>query len=43
MTPSIAKSASFTLDFDDHYYFVGSGGGGGGGYGMTLKRECPIA
>ena len=38
MTPSIASSASFTLDKTDFYYFVGSGGGGGGGYGITL---CP--
>jgi hypothetical protein len=39
LTPSIAKSASFTLDSKDFYYFVGSGGGGGGGYGITLKSE----
>ena len=41
LTPSIAKSASFTLDFEDFYYFVGSGGGGGGGYGITLKSGYP--
>jgi len=39
LTPSIAKSASFTLDADGIYYFVGSGGGGGGGYGITLKEN----
>ncbi len=39
LTPSTAKSASFTLDSKDFYYFVGSGGGGGGGYGITLKSE----
>jgi len=39
LTPSIANSASFTLDSSDFYYFVGSGGGGGGGYGITLKNE----
>jgi type I restriction-modification system DNA methylase subunit len=43
LTPSIAKSASFTLDSTDYYYFVGSGGGGGGGYGITLKAEGKIA
>jgi hypothetical protein len=43
MTPSIAKSASFTLDATDFYYFVGSGGGGGGGYGVTLKPDEPMA
>lgn len=37
LTPSIAKSASFTLDREEFYYFLGSGGGGGGGYGITLK------
>ena len=37
LTPSIAASASFTLDEDGELYFVGSGGGGGGGYGITLK------
>ena len=42
MTPSIAQSASFTLDQDDFYYFVGSGGGGGGGYGITLKEDEPV-
>jgi len=39
MTPSIANSASFTLDQTGTYYFVGSGGGGGGGYGITLKKD----
>lgn len=39
LTPSIAKNASFTYDFDDYYYFIGSGGGGGGGYGITMKPE----
>lgn len=39
ITPSIANSASFTLDSTDFYYFVGSGGGGGGGYGITLINE----
>jgi hypothetical protein len=43
LTPSIAKSASFTLDSKDFYYFVGSGGGGGGGYGITLKPDERIA
>jgi type I restriction-modification system DNA methylase subunit len=43
MTPSIAKSASFTLDSRDFFYFVGSGGGGGGGYGVTLKKEEKLA
>ncbi|MCG2768289.1 MAG: Eco57I restriction-modification methylase domain-containing protein, partial [Anaerolineae bacterium] len=43
LTPSIANSASFTLDDDDWYYFVGSGGGGGGGYGITLKHGEFIA
>jgi hypothetical protein len=41
LTPSIAKSASFTLDTNEFYYFVGSGGGGGGGYGITLKKIHP--
>ena len=36
LTPSIASAASFTLDINDFYYFVGSGGGGGGGYGIIL-------
>ncbi len=36
MTPCIARRASFAIDIDDHFYFVGSGGGGGGGYGITL-------
>src|SRR4030042_4104277 len=39
ITPSIANSASFTLDTTGAYYFVGSGGGGGGGYGITLKKD----
>jgi len=43
LTPSIAKSASFTFDAADYYYFVGSGGGGGGGYGITLKAEEKMA
>jgi hypothetical protein len=43
LTPSIAKSASFTLDSTDFYYFVGSGGGGGGGYGVTLKPDEHMA
>jgi len=43
LTPSIAKSASFTLDSRDLYYFVGSGGGGGGGYGITLKSDEQMA
>ena len=42
LTPSIAASASFTLDESDYYYFVGSGGGGGGGYGVTLKRNIDL-
>jgi len=43
ITPSIAKSASFTLDREGMYYFVGSGGGGGGGYGITLKKDQQIS
>jgi len=43
LTPSIAKSASFTLDPTDFYYFVGSGGGGGGGYGITLNPAEALA
>jgi len=43
LTPSIAKSASFTLDSSDFYYFVGSGGGGGGGYGVTLRSSEQMA
>jgi len=42
MTPSIANSASFTLDQTGTYYFVGSGGGGGGGYGITLKKDLSM-
>ena len=43
LTPSIANQASFMLDADDFFYFVGSGGGGGGGYGVTLKKESSLA
>jgi hypothetical protein len=43
LTPSIAQSASFTLDTDDFYYFVGSGGGGGGGYGITLESDASVS
>ncbi len=43
LTPSIANYASFTLDTNDFYYFVGSGGGGGGGYGVTIKADQRIA
>lgn len=43
LTPSIAASASFSLDEEGRYYFVGSGGGGGGGYGITLKPEVGLA
>ena len=43
ITPSIAKSASFTLDKRGRYYIVGSGGGGGGGYGITLKKDQQIS
>ena len=43
LTPSIAQSASFTLDEHDFYYFIGSGGGGGGGYGITIKPAYAIA
>ncbi|AXV37894.1 MAG: restriction endonuclease subunit M [Methanobacterium sp. BRmetb2] len=39
LTPSIASSASFTLDKSEFYYFIGSGGGGGGGYGITLNSD----
>lgn len=39
LTPSIASSASYTLDKEGELYFVGSGGGGGGGYGIILKSE----
>ena len=42
LTPSIANSASYTLDPKGEYYFVGSGGGGGGGYGITLKKGIGI-
>jgi hypothetical protein len=42
LTPSIAASASFTLDRAENYYFVGSGGGGGGGYGITIKPNCNL-
>ena len=43
LTPSIAKFASYTLDVNDYFYFVGSGGGGGGGYGITLKTNESMA
>ncbi len=43
MTPSIANSASFTIDKTGVYYFVGSGGGGGGGYGITLKEDVGVS
>ncbi|MDD3642861.1 MAG: TaqI-like C-terminal specificity domain-containing protein [Candidatus Krumholzibacteria bacterium] len=39
LTPSIAQEASYTLDNEGIYYFLGSGGGGGGGYGITLKTD----
>ena len=38
LTPSIANSASYSLDSQDYFYFVGSGGGGGGAYGITLQN-----
>jgi len=43
LTPSIANSASYTLDKLGVYYFVGSGGGGGGGYGITLKEDEEVS
>jgi type I restriction-modification system DNA methylase subunit len=43
ITPSIAQSASYTLDQEGHLYFVGSGGGGGGGYGIILANECKLS
>jgi hypothetical protein len=43
LTPSIANRASFTIDEEGEYYFVGSGGGGGGGYGITLKPNIDIS
>jgi len=43
LTPSIADSASFTVDLSGKYYFVGSGGGGGGGYGITLKNDIEVS
>jgi len=43
LTPSIARLASYALDTEDFYYFVGSGGGGGGGYGITLKPSSRMA
>ena len=43
LTPSIAASASYTLDAEGELYFVGSGGGGGGGYGIILKDNCPMS
>ncbi len=42
LTPCIARSATFTLDEEDHYYFIGSGAGGGGGYGITLKTATRL-
>ena len=42
LTPSIARSASFVLDAEGEYYFVGSGGGGGGGYGITLRPDLGL-
>jgi TaqI-like C-terminal specificity domain len=41
LTPSIANAASYTLDKNDYYYFVGSGGGSG--YGITLKEINPVS
>ncbi|MCP5499275.1 MAG: Eco57I restriction-modification methylase domain-containing protein [Leptospiraceae bacterium] len=43
LVPSIASRASFALDREGKYYFVGSGGGGGGGYGITIKEEFQIS
>jgi hypothetical protein len=43
LTPSIAKSASFTLDDSGLIHFVGSGGGGGGGYGINLFKSTEVA
>ncbi|MBI5000851.1 MAG: N-6 DNA methylase [Euryarchaeota archaeon] len=43
LTPSIALSASYTLDQYGQLYFVGSGGGGGGGYGIILADECKLS
>jgi type I restriction-modification system DNA methylase subunit len=43
LTPSIANSASYTLDLSGKYYFVGSGGGGGGGYGITIKKNVKLS
>ncbi len=42
LTPSIASSASFTLDSSGGLHFVGSGGGGGGGYGIILSDETEM-
>jgi len=42
ITPSIAATASYTLDPRGEVYFVGSGGGGGGGYGIILKQSCRL-
>jgi adenine-specific DNA-methyltransferase len=42
LTPSIAPFASYTLDIEGRFYFVGSGGGGGGGYGITLRPDCGL-
>lgn len=43
LTPSIAAVASYYLDTDGEFFFVGSGGGGGGGYGITLKPDSIIS
>lgn len=42
LTPSIAAVASFALDPEGEFFFVGSGGGGGGGYGIILKEQCGL-
>lgn len=42
LTPSIASSASYSLDAKGQLYFVGSGGGGGGGYGIILNEDCTL-
>lgn len=43
LTPSIAANASYALDGEGNYYFVGSGGGGGGGYGIILKDDSSFS
>ncbi|MFA5269942.1 MAG: Eco57I restriction-modification methylase domain-containing protein, partial [Methanoregula sp.] len=43
LCPSIAQKATFSLDANGEFYFVGSGGGGGGGYGIILKPEEKIS